>query len=59
MGKEDLDLNKIPGVDTGNTETKKEGKALGYVEGSGGALTAYYSDEEKRKILKEVRENKG
>lgn len=38
-------------------EEPKQEKPLGYVEGSGGMLTPYYSEEERIKILEEIKDN--
>jgi len=39
------------------TPEVKQDKPLGYAEGSGGMLTPYYSEEERLKILEELRDN--
>ena len=42
----------------GATSEQEKKKPLGYIEGSGGALTPYYSEEEKQQLIEEIRENR-
>jgi len=47
------------GSNMGGEKNEKENneKPLGYIEGSGGALTPYYSEEERLRLLEEIRDN--
>lgn len=40
-------------------ENEEHEKPLGYIEGSGGALTPFYSEEERLRLLEEIRDNQG
>ncbi len=56
MGIENKDMPT--GVTESQDSEQTEKKPLGYIEGSSGALTPYYSEEEKQQLIEEIRENR-